>query len=108
VLHLGARLIGNPVATSWSVAAQSQLAQLPCERGIANLDLLFFEELLMDALHPSITLAVQTLEQFGVDLNSVLPLDASELSLLPGDGPHGIAADLQAAADLPQRHPSLV
>ena len=108
MLHLGARLVGHAVAACRLAAAQSQLAQHPRQRRVADLDTLFLDELLVDPLHPAVALAVQTLQQLGVDLHLVAPLLASELSLLLDNLPHGIAADMQAAADLPQRHPCLM
>ncbi len=108
MLHLGARLVGHAVATRRLAATQSQVAQHPRQCGIADLDSLFLDQFLVDPLDPTIALAVQTLEQLGVDLQFVVPLFASHLSLLPDNRPHGTAADVQAAADLPHRHPFLM
>jgi len=46
-------------------------------------------------------LAVETFQQLDVNLLLVAPLAARQLSLLLDDPPHGIPADVQAAADLP-------
>ena len=101
MLHFGARLIGDSVAASRSVAAQSQLPQHACQCGIANLNSLFLDQLLVHPLNPTVALVVQTLVQLGVNLNLVVPLFPSDLSLLSDDGPHRMAADVQAAADFP-------
>ena len=77
-------------------------------KALADLDLLFLDQPLVHALNPTVALAVQPLQQFGVNVNLVLPLLPRDLSLLPDDRPHGIAAEVQAAADLPQRHPRLM
>ena len=108
MLHLGARLVGHAVAACGLTAAQSQLAQHPCQRRVPDLDALFLHEFLVDPLHPAVTLAVETLQQLGVNPLLVAPLPAGELSLLLDDLPHRIAADLHPAADLPQRHPRLM
>lgn len=108
MLHLGARLVGHAVATRRLAATQSQVAQHPRQGGITDLDSLLFDEFFMDPLNPTVALAVQTLEQLGIDLHLVMPLFASHLSLLFDNRPHGIATDMQATADLPQGHPFLV
>jgi len=108
MLHLGAWFVGHAVAAHRLAAAQFQVAQHPRQRGIADLDSLFLDQLLVHTLQPTVALAVQTFEQLGVDLNLILPLFPHDLSLLSDNGPHGIAAEVQAAADLPQGHPFLV
>ena len=108
MLHLGARLVGHAVATRRLAAAQFQLAQHPRQRRVTDLEAVLLDQLLVDPLHPAIALAVETLQQLGVNLLLVAPLSASALSLLLDDPPHGVAAEVQAAADLPQRHPGLM
>ena len=108
MLHFGARFIGHAIAANRLVAGQSQVAQHPCQRGVTDLDLLFLDQLLVDSLHAPVALMVETLQQFGVNLNPIIPLFSNDLPLLPDDRPHRIATDVQAAADLPQGHPFLV
>ncbi len=108
VLHLDSRLVGDPVATRRLTMTQSQLAQHPRQRRVADLDALLLDKLLVDPLYPAITLAVQTFQQFNVDLLLVASFLASELPLLLDNPPHGTAADMQSAADLPPRHPGLM
>ena len=108
MLHFGARLVGHAVATRRLAAAQSQVAQDPRQRRVTDLNAVLLDQLLADSLHPAIALAIQTFQQLGVNLLLVAPVSAGGLSLLLDDPPHGIAADVQAAADLPQRHPLLM
>ena len=108
MLHFRARLVRDAVATHRLAAAQSQLTQHPRQRRVADPDAFLFEEFLVDPLHPAITFAVQTLQQLNINVLFVAPLWASELSLLLDNPPHGIAADMQPAADLALRHPPLM
>jgi hypothetical protein len=105
VLHLGTRLVGHAVAACRWAVAQSQLAQHPRQRRVADLGAMLLEQLLVDPLHPAVTLPVETLQQRRVNVLLVAPLSASALSLLLDDPPHGIATHMQAATDLPPRHP---
>jgi hypothetical protein len=94
MLHFSPRLIGHAVTAHWPVAAQSQIAQHPCQRRVADLGLLFLDQLLVDSLYPPVALMVETLQQFGVNLNPIVPLFSNDLPLLPDDRPHRIATDV--------------
>lgn len=108
MLHLGSRLVGHAVATHRLAAAQFQLAQHPRQRRVTDPDAVLLDQLLADPLHPAIALEVETFQQLGINLPLVAPFPAGGLSLLLDDPSHGVSADVQAAADLPQRHPLLM
>ena len=100
MLHLDTRLVGHAVAAGLLSATQSQVAQHARQGGIADFDLLLFDQLLVNPLDPSVALAIQTLQQLGVNVLLVAPVSASEHSLLLDNPPHRIAADMQPATDL--------
>jgi hypothetical protein len=108
VLHLRSRFVRHAIAAGFFTLAQAQLAQDPRQRGIADLDTFFLGQLLMHPLNPAVTFVIQPLQQLRVDVDLVLADHIGHRSLLPDNRPHRVAADLEAAADLPQRHPRQV
>ena len=70
MLHFGTRLVGNAVAAGLRRLADSLFTQDASECGIADFDLLFFLQPFMDAFDPAVTFAVETSEQFEVEVRS--------------------------------------
>ena len=109
VLHFGARLVGHAVATCRLVAAQAQLRAASASASNSRLRSSLPRPASRESAASSrCTRGTVARSSSGSICILVAPLFASDLSLLPDDRPHGIAADVQAAADLAQRHPFLM
>ena len=105
VLHLQPRLVGHVVAARVGGLAQPQLPRPPRQGGIADGNLCFLDQLLVDPLQPAAALAVQPPQQVGIDRDLVFPRPAGRGAAAADHRPHGVAADFQLPADGRQRHP---
>ena len=108
MLHLQPRLIGHPVAAGLWGVADAQLPEPSGQGRIAHLDPLLLHELLMHSRHPALALLVELAQEFLIQPLLVGTHRPRHRALLPDDGSNRVAAQGQAAGNLPRFHPFLV
>ena len=71
MLHLRSGLVRFLMAAFFACFSKAKLPDDPTQRGIADIDAVIFTEHLMSALNPAVALVINTVDQFGVDLDLI-------------------------------------
>ena len=108
MLHLCPRLIGNPIAASFSWLAKVKLTYHTGQGGIPYLYLLLLCKFLVDPLNPPVTFGVEAAQKLRIDMLLVLSWQIGHAAFLLYYAPDGVPAYSQTPGDLSYPHPFLM
>ena len=108
MLHFGAGFVGHAITPRFAVVADAQGAQDAGQGGVFDLDTVLLLEFFVDALDPTVALAVELAQEFGIQLGfgGVRPL--GHLAALANDEVDGFATEAELTGDLSHRNSFLV